>query len=328
MMTRLLRLSFLIFICLLAVSSAYSGRPQQPAYTDKIGGYALLFDCDINNNPYAMVSDGEDIYVDLSINKTSGDRIEFVSYKDYDNYKEPRYLRCFIGKPELDWRSDRRVRFNFDITSGTTEGTDYQSNQKVADMLTYNVTLFPNVRRGNPQMDESYYLNDDTVHITIQKDWYPTVKGTWIDEERAYFLVDRTDVAEDPEAITDTHLHSIDLKAPYYWTAIDASTVEKDPHDQILFMLYDQGLNFTALDFDNKEGYPITWEITPKSGPVQLCVNRKIRGNSYEWKVLRIFDSGIPFRLIVSRDYDELFTHQAPPKPDKSTIAWGAIKIK
>jgi hypothetical protein len=294
------------------VPTIYS-KPPQPT-TTHYHGYAVLDDTSGN----VIKSDGQGQYVDRELTKPPGygDKIEVT----FDNInKKLIYFRCFMGKPELPWRSLRRVRFNFDVLSGA-EGADYLANKTVADMLTYNVVNFPTVRRGISQPDGSYYLTDNSVHLTVLKDDYP---GSY--QERAYFLVDKTDVAEDADAITETNLKQLDPGAPHYWTAIDASQggSEIDPHDQIAFMLYDNGLNFTPTQYDRK-GIPIMWEVTPKPGPVNLCVRRQLDDGTYNWKVLRTFGS-LPFKLIVSKNP---LVPKAPPKHNTLSNIWGEIKAR
>jgi len=310
-----------VCLCLFISSIAYSEIIHYH-------GYAVLYNTDTQGRLCAIISDGGGQYMDRDPNETGspdlrGNKIE-ISYDTTANPMIPTYFRCFMGKPELPWRSDRRVKFNFDIAQGAI-GNDYASNQTVADMLT-NKYFDDSGNRISPV--PRGILNDGSAHISVARGNYEDPR-----DSLALFLVDKTDVATDPNAITQANLKKIDKKAPSYWTALQGSAggSEVDPHDQIAFLLYyqvdDPGqFKFTVLESDVKG--PITWLVEPNNNAVNLEVRRLNKGK-YIRQVLRTFSSGLPFSLVMSKypiNGDPRPISPAPPKNSTSAITWGTIK--
>jgi len=319
---------------LLAASLSYGAKPPQPPPTIIFYyGYAVLYDTD-GNNPYMIVSDGRGQYVDMNLKpgrNKHGDKIEVqLKYNSTTNGYDLIYFRCFIGKPELQWRSDRRARFNFDINNATKV---YDvSNKTVADMLAYNNVSFPTVRRP---------LNDDSVHIAFQKGWYSDSYSN-PDENWTAVLVDKTDVATDSNAITQTNLWTLDSDAPRYWTSLEGSSFgsEQDAHDHIAYFMYVSKLNYTPIGWETQGTVrvPVTWQVTPMAGPDEISVRtfypEQFTGNPFPNdvtpyapmeeipNVLYTFPNGLSFKLIVSKYPVSL----APPKQRILTGTWGEIK--
>ena len=329
----------ILLIGSVSISWAKKPQPAPPTYIH-YHGYAILDD----GNDYMMVSDGRGQYVDRELTtdtknpqKKRGDRIEVqLKYNSTTKEYDLIYFRCFMGKPELRWRSDRRVRFSSDISE---KGTKVASpgNQTVQDLLLYNVTGFNTnpTRRGVDLSGTGagpWSLTDDSVHITIQKGMGNDYNEVW-----AAFLVDKTDIAEDTEAITQTNLWSVNPDAPRYWTALEGSAMgnEEDPHDQIGFFLFKSQLNFNPIEHELQSGVkvPITWVVTPSSGQVNLYVRRVTNPadpvNSYVEEDIWKFVDGFPFRLIVSK-YSLAEHNLAPPREyheyNTLTTTWGEIK--
>lgn len=316
-----------LVVFLLSVSVASSKPPKDPpAQPETVSyyGYAKLDD------GKAIISDGGGQYVDVHLvrgKEKYGDKIQVQLYNNES--KDIKFFRCFMGKPELPWRPPRRVWFNFDIEDG--EAVFAEIDKTVAEMLIYNVQGFGSSRRGIDQGDGSWHLKDNTVHLTVAKGFYEFIDSEWVlvDDSRILFLVDETCVAIDPNAITRTKLKELDQDAPDYWTSVEASqgSPDKDAHDHIIFMLYDNQLNFVPTDW-NKKGVPITWKVTPGSGPAELCVRLNnsdpFYGYREGWKKLWTFNSGLDFSLIVSKNP---LDSKAPPEFNNSvTSAWGKIK--
>jgi len=320
-------------LCLLFVSSVYSAKPQPlpPTYVSYYG-YAMLYDNISPNNPYMIASDGKGQYVDRSLakgnpNNKRGDRIGVWLKYNGTGYDLTSF-ECFLGKPELPWRSDRRVHLNFDIASGTPAASEI--NQTLANMLLYNVTN--NLRRGD-LFGAEYHLTDNSVHIAFVKG---TV-GNDPNEISAIILIDKSDIASDPggdpEAITQTNLWKIDSSAPRYWTSLEGvasgNAGEIDTHDHIGFFIFKYQLNFRPIENDEIYGkIPITWEVTPMQGTVSMYVRRvtDITNPAYSYveEPLWTFPS-FPFRLIVSKNSLTGRTF-APPKQPNTIDAWGRIK--
>jgi len=320
------KLSFILVFTLaflLITSLTYGAKPPTPPpATIFYYGYAVLYD----DSPYMIVSDGKGQYVDRNFAPGSwknkrGDKIEVqLKYNSGTKGYDLAYFRCFIGKPELPWRSDRRARFNFDVLN-STQGSNYADNETVAKMLAYNNVNFT-VRRP---------LNDDSVHIAFQKGWDTDYAQCW-----AAVLVDKTDVTDDPNAITRTNLLTLDPDAPFYWTSLEGSSFgsEEDAHDHIAYFMYESKLNFKVL-LTEKQGsvnVPIKWEVTPDiAKPVEDTISVRTTDSSPQppmmepKSVLYNFPNGLPFKLIVSKY--SLVT-PAPPKQNVLTSTWGEVKGK
>jgi hypothetical protein len=314
------RLILVVFLCLFISSTAYS-------VTSHYHGYAVLYDTDTQGRPCAIVSDGNGQYIDRDPNETGatnlrGDKIE-VSYDTTTSL--PTYFRCFMGKPELPWRSDRRVLFNFNF--GSTQwalGKDYASNRTLADMLKFN--YFDQITGNRISSPTPRIFNDNSVHISIARCGYEDPK-----DSLALFLVDQSDEALDKNAITQTNLKKLDKKAPSYWTSLQGVSTEQDTHDNIAFLLYyqvsDPGqLIFTPIGYEN--GIPITWLVEPDNRVVNLEVRRLSKPGRYDRQVLRTINS-LPFSLVVSKYpiiNDTQTPKSAPPRFDMPTTLWGEIK--
>ena len=330
----------ILCLCLLFVSTAYPAKPQPPPNPPNYAtyyGYAMLYDVDSAGNPCMMISDGNGQYKDKSITQGYGDRIGFsIRYNARTKQYDLIGFVCFLGKPELPWRSDRRVRFNFDISK---KGTKVASalNQKVADLLLYNVTDFntTNKTRRGEQSGSEWRLTDGSGHITMQKG---TV-GNESNEISAIILIDKSDIAGDPggdaEAITQTNLESLYTNpndAPRYWTSLEGASSsgggEIDTHDHIGFFILKYQLNFNPIEYEYNGKLPVTWEITPKLGQVNMYVRRVIGSDpayDYSEEPLWTFTE-FPFRLIVSKNSLEGRSSAPPRQLDKAIDTWGKIK--
>jgi hypothetical protein len=315
---------------LLITSLTYGAKPPTPPTYIFYYGYATLDD----SSSYKIVSDGLGQYIDRNFTSDGGDKIEVqLKYNNKTKGYDLIYFRCFIGKPELPWRSDRRARFNFDVLN-STQGSNYADNETVAKMLAYNNVSFPTVRRP---------LNDDSVHIAFQKGWYSDSYSN-PNENWTAILIDKTDEA-DANAITQTNLWTLDSDAPRYWTSLEGSSFgsEEDAHDHIAYFVYESKLNFKVL-LTEKQGsvdVPIKWEVTPKVGADEISVRTffpgQFTGNPFpndvtpdspmqeNRQVLYTFTNGLPFKLIVSK-YS--LASPAPSKQNILTSAWGEVKGK
>jgi len=103
-------------------------------------------------------------------------------------------------------------------------------------------------------------------------------------------------------------LDSGDPNQPAGWTVDDT-----EPHDQIVYYLFINQLNFTPTD-------PGTWEVTPQKGFVKLYA-RNINGSYIHLATYK----SLPFKMIVSKNP---LTYPAPSRNAIVSQTWGEIKTR
>jgi len=310
---------FLLFVSQMVVSPVWAKKPPKPpvrTYTRYLC-YARL----VEEPGSVIASDGGD-YMDLGLG--GNDKVQVEIYDD--NY-ELKFVRVFIGKMELPYRSPRRANFMFDLYEDATD--KLMGGKAVYDSL---VKLSANgSRRGIEQPDGKYYLTDGTVHFLVRLD----TSGF----NECGFIVDPGCLAapaSDPPPISQTTVDAFydDDDNIQYWTPIQAS-LEKDdpniprswnrhkkadPHDQIAYFFYVNQLQFNATKFDN--GKPYEWEIIPSPDATGELY---VRHSDNYWSTVHLATyGGYPFKLLISL-YPFTGT-LAPPKYDTLTSTWGKIK--
>jgi hypothetical protein len=266
-------------------------------------GYAKLVDGSGN----VIVSTGT-TYADLSFTG-AGDKVQF----EIDNNGNLTFLRAFIGKLELPYRSSSRVKFLFDVYANAKKRPG--AGTAVYDSL---VKLPDGTRRGI-QTNGKYYIEPATIHFGVQFD----SAGS-----RAIFMIDPGSVADlgmTPLAISQASLEQYGNTVSYLTTlqfSIDTedpnqisrgiTTVEQtEPHDQIAYYLFVNQLNF------KKTGNNI-WEIIPRSGTVTLYA-KDVNSNLIP---LATYTS-LPFKMIVSASP---LSYPAPSRNAIISQTWGEIK--
>lgn len=331
---RFLSFALILCLCLVFVSETYSAKPPpQPPATIFYYGYAMLDD----SASYKIVSDTRGQYIDkhfssLPLKKRRGDRIEVqLTYKKESNSYELTWFICFLGRPCPIYNSDRRARIKLDFLS---EDVDNISNSAtIADMLAYKNTDNP---PDNPfPFDPRGPLTDDSVSLLVEKAWGSTSgNNIWM-----AFLVDKTNDATDPDAITQTKLKEHDNLASYYWTNRNGAACEGIvDEDQIVFFLFDNQLedqiDFKPVGWETQSGVevPIKWEVTPKISNPVISV-KPIVESQFDACVLPLditgqelyqIPNGLPFKLTVSK-YPLLVG--APPRQLDTIIdTWGIMK--
>jgi len=318
--TTFITLTLILILCLLFVSTVYSKPPVQRTFT-RYCCYAKFVDVDASGNPYAIASDGNVFYKDLSIGGT-----DKVQVETYDDNGELKFLRAYIGKPEIPYRADRRVKLNFDFLNDATLKPGLGT--AVYDSL----ALLPagGGRRGTNQNNGKYYINDGTAHFYIQLDDGLSRSGILIDKGNL------GDPSLQPPPITQATVDAFyNDSNPQYWTPVQASLEtgdpnlkyyrirresQTDPHDQIVYFLYVNQLSFTVTK--DIQGKPCEWTITPpSSGTVNLCVVDSANTHYINLATYPILN----FKLLVSKNNS---FSAAPPRFDKPTTLWGEIKEK
>lgn len=338
-MRKLMLIGFILVFALafLMTTHLVYAKPPNPTPTPPASifyyGYAKLDDGD----SYTIVSDTRGQYVDRNLTpgkppkNRRGDRIEVqLKYNTTTKSYDLAWFCCFIGRPCPVYNSDRRARINFDMWNAT-EGSDYLTNQTIADMLAYKNTIpFPSKPRG--------MLNNDSVHILFEKGWGSS--NTNNNKIWAVFLIDKTNDATDSDAITQTNLLELNPSAPHYFTSRNGAACENiEDEDQIAFFFLDDQLedqiDFNPIGWEMQSGVrvPTTWEVTPKTSSPEISV-RTIDPSKFDAcvypldqprKVLYTVSSGLAFKLTVSK-YPSFPVNLAPPKQGILTSAWGEIK--
>ena len=289
------RVRIIVVICVIVLctalgSVAWAGKPQ--TYHTEYG-YAML----TNSVNYVICNDGAGQYAD--INKGGKDLVEL---EIYDSNKALRSVHVFLGKPELPYRSPRKVEFLFPIRSiASTDPyyNNYLNNRAVYDIL----------------KSEESYLNGNIIHADIAA--YPGSKL------RVQFVVDPGCTAEPdavPPAITQAAVNAFYTNDanPAYWTAkIAESSPEADAHDHIIYTLY-YNLPFTVTGT-----YP-TFTIST-SGSATLGVGRLKGVKSGTHEIVYLANYNVPFQLTIAT-LGMLASKPAPRKYDTISIIWGAIK--
>ncbi len=307
------------------MSGAFAGKPDKPPgrkpSTTVHYCYAMLDD----DLAKVIRSDGNGQYSDTHILDAYGDKVEVEVYDDGSLKR----LRAFMGKPELPYRSPRRVNFHVDLLNDAVTVPD--EHQAVYDSLVWKKDLVGNERRGNLD-NGKYYLDDGTVHFVAAFD---PDGSNW-----CYFLVDLGCMAEpNPEfpAVTQTYVDDFytDDGNPLYWTSEQAEPNRKaDAHDHIIYEVYHNQLDIVATEYD--EGKPITWLITPQEGATLLRVPQNIgteKKPRYEAVQLATYQA-LPFRLVVSLNPLEGYTFPsetggaAPQKFHNLSTSWGKLKTR
>jgi hypothetical protein len=289
------RVRIIVVICVIVLctalgSVAWAGKPQ--TYHTEYG-YAML----TNSDNYVIWNDGAGQYAD----KNKGGK-DLVELEIYDSNKALRSIHVFLGKPELPYRSPRKVEFLFPIRSiASTDPyyNNYLNNRAVYDIL----------------KSEESYLNGNIIHADITA--YPGSKL------RVQFVVDPGCTAEPgavPPAITQAAVDAFYTNDanPAYWTAkIAEPSPEADAHDHIIYTLY------YDLPFAVTGTYP-AFTIT-NSGSATLGVGRLKGGGSGAHDIVYLAKYTVPFQLTVTA-LGKLGSNAAPKKYDTVSTTWGDIK--
>jgi len=327
-MKRTIFISFtlVLIFCLLFVSIAYSKPPAQRTFT-RYCCYARFVDTDANGNSYAITSDGNAFYQDLSISGYDQyiDR-DKIQVETYDDNGELKFLRVYIGKPEMPYRAEpgHRVKLNFDFLNDAILKPSLDT--AIFDSLTW--LSNGGDRRGINQGNGKYYINDGTAHFYIQLDGSSCRSGILIDNGNL------ADPLSQPPPITQAtvdNFYGTDSN-PQYWTPVQSSLEAGDPnmadmtnedtdrHDQIVYFIYVNQLNFTVTKKDNLNK-PCEWTITPVSSRRLNTTNLYVCDSANSHYINLATYPILNFKLIVS-----LNPNAAPPRFGMPTTLWGEIK--
>jgi hypothetical protein len=319
--------TLVLVLCLLFVSAVYS-KPPAPRTFTRYCCYAKFVDVDASNNPYAIASDGLGVYKDLSISGYNQyiDR-DKIQVETYDDNGELKFLRVYVGKPEIPYRGDpgRRVKLNFDFLSDATQKSGLGT--AIYDSLVW-LSAVKDSRRGNASSNGKYYINDRTAHFYIQLDGSSCRSGILIDKSNL------GDPSSQPPPITQATVNAFyDDSDPQYWTPVQSSLETGDPnmvgmtnddtdrHDQIVYFLYVNQLNFTVTNKDG-QNKPCEWTITPVSSRKLNTTNLYVCDSANSQYISLATYPILNFKLIVSLNQ----FNTAPPRFGMPTTLWGEIK--
>jgi hypothetical protein len=269
----------------------------------------------VDSSGNVIVSTGN-IYSDLSIGG-----LDKVQVETDNTTGKLTFLRAFIGKLELPYRSSSRVKFLFDVYASAKKRPG--SGTAVYDSL---VKLPNGARRGDLQTNGKYYIDYETIHFGVQYD----PNGT----SRAIFMIDPgcvADITQNPLTISQASLNQFYGNKASYLTPLQFSidtgdpnqpigwqVSDTDPHDQIAYYLFINQLNFKPTEYNGTK--PCTWEITPKTGTVTLYA-RDINNNLITLATY----SSLPFKMIVST---KSLSYPAPSRNTIISQTWGEIKAE
>lgn len=322
-----------LVICIFAtihlfVSAAFAGKPDSPPGKDKPPprtnsvkyGYAILED----GNGNVITSDGYGQYVDIENDRPAfyGDFGDKTRVRSYDDNGEYVWLRAFLGKAELPYRSPRRAMFGFDIYNDVMLDENNDPIRPGEGMAVYDI--LSNITPGGPARDLNE--NGGTVHLAIaigSCNFFG--EGN---ETRAIFLVDPGCVAE-PPAITQTSVNAFyPDNDPEYWTAIQGASItpgDSDAHDQVAYHFLVDQLDVAPSDEDG-DGQDDMWEITPKPGPVTLQVYENVgKKNRARYRAVPLATyASMKFKVTLSLSSFEAL--KAPGRPKTLSTVWGGVK--
>lgn len=290
-----------LIVCVLAlllageagfVSVALAGKPPHAGKPRKYRteyGYAMLRD----DTGDIIKSDGGGQYIDK--HREGGE--DEVMLHIYEDDNTLRSSITFLG--EVENQSSRKVNFLFDfINDADTKPGD---GQAVYDILVW-IDGSKTTRRGN-QVEEKYYLDDDTVHTPI------IVHAE--SRDRVQFVVDPDWNGTSPNAITQETVNT------FYDNDEDINYWVNDFGHIIYTLYYD-------AEFIIEDAYP-EWTITA-TGSVRLSVSKiasKGKGKSKPVeKVILATYTSLPFGYTTGY----VPPSSAPQKNNTLATTWGKMK--
>jgi len=273
-------------------SVTWAGKPPHAGKPRKYRtecGYAMFQNVDGD----IIKSDNRGRYVDKRI-EGGEDEVMLHIYEDDNSLRSS---ITFLG--EVENQSSRKVNFLFDFLNDAD--TKPGDGQAVYDILVW-IDGSRTTRRGN-QVEEKYYLNDDTVHTPI------IVHAE--SRDRVQFVVDPDWNGTSPNAITQ-----------------ETVNVFYDNDGDINYWVNDFGHIIYTLYYDSEfiiEGAYPEWTITA-IGSVRLSVSKissKGKGKSkpVEEVILTTYTS-LPFGYTTGY----VPPSSAPQKNNTLSTIWGKVK--
>ena len=280
-----------------------TGKPPKPGAYTRYCCYAKVVETTGN----VILSDGSPYYSDPGAEEFGTDKIQVETYDDTGELK---FLRVYIGKMELPYRSESRVNFAFDLYDSEAPA--------LGQAVYYSLIWLPPIAAGGR-------------------------RGNYDEDNNAWRLSDGTaDPNDTPTPISQTTLDLFYDNSIEYWTPMQA-TMEKDdpnfpkswkrheqvdPHDQIGYFLYESQLvgdqlisqlNFTRIGSS-------TWSITPKDADSAM-VYAMSADNRMRYDLASY---SIPFEIRVSLDlsFPVGNSQPAPARKRNLSTTWGEMKAE